>query len=186
MPMQILIDGYNLLGVREAGERPRSGMGEEQREQLIADLIRYRQRKGHSITIVFDAWMVRFASERHEYRAGVEVIYTRAGERADQVIQRLIRLYQRDCAVVTSDLEIIATAKACGAFVLTAPEFQRKLQEALGRPGYGAHPEWRRWKPMADSDDAGGLRQEKLRHKKGNPRQLPKSVRKRQRRLKGF
>src|SRR5437870_1570248 len=52
MPIHLIIDGYNLLGVR-GGLR---GDVEARREQLIRDLAGYRQRKGHPRTVGFNGW----------------------------------------------------------------------------------------------------------------------------------
>src|SRR2546427_11222470 len=52
MPIHLIIDGYNLLGVR-GGLR---GDVEARREQLILDLAGYRQRKGRPGTVIFDGW----------------------------------------------------------------------------------------------------------------------------------
>ena len=50
MSTHLIIDGYNVLGKRgQVG--PNSEMA---REQLVQELMRYRQRKGHAITVVFD------------------------------------------------------------------------------------------------------------------------------------
>ncbi len=63
MPIHLIIDGYNLLGVR-GGLR---GDVEAKREALIRDLAGYRQRKGHPVTVVFDGW--RSGNSRYGYQA---------------------------------------------------------------------------------------------------------------------
>jgi len=183
MAMHIIIDGYNVLGVRGRVGGAFSHEGEENRERLIQELSRYQHRKGHHVTVVFDAWRAR-NPEYREHRSGVHVIYTKAGERADQVIQRMARTFGRECVVVSSDFEIKATAKDHGALTLGAQEFQRKLQAVLN-PGKSAgrvenalrDPAYEKVEdePFAERPD-----------KKGNPRKLPKSRRIRNRQLKGF
>src|SRR5437867_57771 len=85
MATHLIIDGYNLLGARgQVGPDVESA-----REFLLRDLSAYRQRKGHLITVVFDGWQQAIGAERREHRMGVEVVYSKRGERADQVIQRL-------------------------------------------------------------------------------------------------
>ena len=184
MGMHVIIDGYNVLGVQGwTGMASSSQDGEQVRERLIQDLSRYRHRKGHPVTVVFDAWRERNAEHR-EHRSGVQVIYTQAGERADQVIQRMARQFGRDCVVVSSDLEIVATAKDHGAFIISAQEFQRKLQSVgnVGKPG-------RRVAKNSASAAYGKVEDEpslKRPDKKGNPRKLPKAQRNRNRQLRGF
>ena len=172
MSNHLIIDGYNLLGAR--GQiAPHSGASlEAAREGLILELARYHQQKAHAMTLVFDGWQQGSGVERHEHRSGVHVIYTKRGERADQVVQRLAAREGRDCSVVSSDREIMAAARASGAFVVGSAEFARKLQTptASVRPG------------EKDERDLPPRRPDK----KGNPRKLPKSVRRRQARLKRF
>ena len=132
MATHLIIDGYNLLGVRgQVGPDSESA-----RERLLRDLSAYRQRKSHSITVVFDGWQQGMGAERREHRAGVEVVYSRRGERADQVIQRLVEEFGLDCAVVSSDREVADFAKSRGAFVMGSseltPDSARLLQEPRG------------------------------------------------------
>lgn len=182
MPLTILIDGYNVLGALGKQRSEQASAADEAREALITRLSLYSQRKGHPVTVVFDAWRETTGLEHHENRTGVRVVFTKRGERADQVIQRLAREYGRACAVVSSDLEIIQTAKSHGAFVMKSQEFKVKL-ESLGnaKPQAGksvspAQP----WTKSEEESPPARL------DKKGNPRKLPKAVRNRKRRLRGF
>ena len=97
MTTNIIIDGYNVLAVRGWTASSLSQDIEQFREQLIQDLSRYWYFKGHPVTLVFDAWREPH-NEHREHRSGVEVIYTRRGERADQVLQRMARQFGQDCA----------------------------------------------------------------------------------------
>ena len=171
MATHLIIDGYNLLG-RTGGL---SGHIESARETLLQALAAYRHRKNHPITIVFDGWQQGQPMERRELRAGVEVIYSKRGERADQVIQRLAREYGADCAVVSSDQEVARSAKVSGAFVLGAREFAMKLWTSPS--GGVAHKELDTQEEEASPRDP---------RKKGNPRRLPKAERQRSRQLKRF
>lgn len=174
MATHLIIDGYNLLGVRAAFV---GGTDlEAAREGLLRELAGYRQRKGHAVTVVFDGWRQGLASERREHRAGVAVIYSRRGERADQVIQRLAQEFGRDCAVVSSDREVTDFARAQGAFVIGAPEFQARLNapSTTGRSG------------LFQKDSTDDELPRRGPDKKGNPRKLPKARRKRNRQIRGF
>ncbi|MBM4124510.1 MAG: NYN domain-containing protein [Nitrospira sp.] len=174
MATHLIVDGYNVLGAR--GQVGRAGSGDDSaRERLLRELAAYRQRKGHPITVVFDGWQQGFDSERREHRGGIEVIYSRRGEKADQVIQRLAEEFGRDCAVVSSDREVADFAKARGAFVIGAAEFDVRLR-AVPTPASPAA-----FKPVDREED-----RPKRTEKKGNPRKLPKALRKRNRQLRGF
>jgi len=130
---------------------------------------------GHPITIVFDAWRRKGNVPYQEHRAGVTVIFSRQGEQADQVIQRMAGEYGKDCAIVSSDHEVMNVAHARGAFVMRSQEFLKKLHASLkGRSApYGKNMEEPSVHPKKSA-------------KKGNPRKLPKAVRHRLRNLKKF
>lgn len=173
MPTHLIIDGYNVLG----GSGVRAGRSESDREMLLRDLAAYRHRKHHSITVVFDGWQQGQPVEGREHRSGVQVVYSKRGERADQVIQRLAREYGTDCAVVSSDHEIMNVARAHGAFVIGAQEFAEKLRESSFSSGVIPHKE------LDPGDD---VRSRRGSEKKGNPRKLPKAQRQRDRRFRRF
>ena len=175
MSKHLIIDGYNLLGA--AGQSVREGMqdGEAVRETLIQTLGRYQQRVGHPITIVFDAWRQVGGIQRDESRAGVTVIFSRQGEKADQVIQRMVRDYGSDCVIVSSDHEVLDTARAHRAMIIRSQEFWPKLQSSTS-------PARSRYQAKDDRDQGENVRV----GKKGNPRKLPKALRTRLRNLKKF
>lgn len=173
MPTHLIIDGYNVLGKRgQVG--PNSDMA---REQFIQELMTYRLRKGHAITVVFDGWKQGLGSERREYRGGIEVIYSKRGEQADRVIGRLAEEFSRSCAVVSSDREVQRFAQVHEAFVISASEFETRLREQARskQPSrYGG------------KDDEENILLKRNADKKGNGRKLPKKLRRRNQQLKGF
>lgn len=177
MATHLLVDGYNLLGSAGMTVSSDAGRLEAAREALLHRLAGYRHRKGHAITLVFDGWQGGLRAEHHEFRSGVEIVYSKRGERADQVIQRLARMYGKDCAVVSSDHEVVNAARAAGALVIGASEFRAKLQERVASVANIAFKE-------LDAGDAGLVKRSKS--KGGNPRKLPKSQRKRKHQLKEF
>lgn len=181
MGIHLIIDGYNLLGV--FGHVGPTHGGEIIRENLLRDLSIYQQQKGHSIIVVFDAWREKGRTENRKFLAGVEVVYTKSGEKADQVIQRLAREFGRECTVVSSDHEITRTAKAHRAFVMKSQEFQVKLQDFLTGKTSLASPIFKNTNHMAKQIDIPYSKRSK---KRGNPRKLPKAIRSRNRQLKRF
>ncbi len=170
MPIHLIIDGYNLLGVR-GGLR---GDVEAKREQLIRDLAGYRQRKGHPVTVVFDGWRSGHPVERAEWREGLEVVYSKKGEQADAVIKRLAEKYGSDCAVVSSDHEIGNFARVHGCMVITSGDFETRLQVSGARP----------FARKQEADEEEPVRRDPK--KKGNPKKLPKAIRKKASQLKRF
>ena len=179
-PKHLIIDGYNVLGAMGLPPHRVVEQGEHRREEFIVRLGLYGNRLHHLITLVFDAWQQSGASRQVIHRNGVTVIYTGQGEKADGVIQDLIRSHGKGAAVVSSDLEVIAVAKAFGAFSIRSQEFVTRLAssvfqgEAVRRPQGGFS--------QKDSDEEPVRSKEK----KGNPRRLPKKVRQRNRIMKKF
>ena len=178
MAKHLIIDGYNLLGARGKLSPKHHPDMESLREELLRELSLYGTKTAHAVSVVFDGWQQGMGSEHHEHRAGVQVLYSRRGEQADQVIQRLARQYGADCAVVSSDREVMDHARAQGAFIMRADEFDRQLRKSpvdrkRSRPAVG----------LGEKDESEILRRP---NKKGNPKKLPKSVRKRQRKLNSF
>src|SRR5262247_3479213 len=177
MALHLIVDGYNLLA-----QTNRIGGGvnlhsEMAREAFLQDLAAYRQRKSHAITVVFDGWQHGWGTEQREHRLGLQIIFSRRGEKADQVIQRLAAEFGSACAVVSSDREIIDVAKAQGAFVMTAQEFIGKLQGSENFSPASLHKEL---------DTGEDLRSKRGSEKRGNPRKLSKALRQRNRQLKRF
>ena len=184
MRTHLIIDGYNLMGAR--GEIGPGATFDSRivRETLLEDLAMYHQRKGYAITVVFDAWRERGQLEQQEHRPGLHILYTKGGEKADQVIQRMVRRYGHACVVVSSDTEIMHTAQDHGAFVLTSQEFQGKLRSKGGQNE-------NRTMNAGSSINLSCIKNEdepkiSRSDKKGNPRKLPKAQRRRNRRIKGF
>ena len=177
MSNHIIIDGYNLLGVSGGMGQMGSQDGETIRDSFLQDLSRYHQRMGHRVTVVFDAWRQTGGIQRQEHRTGVTVIFSRQGEQADQVIQNMVRDFKGECVVVSSDHEVMNTARAHGALVITSQEFWPKIKRST--PPLVSRPTG---KPQDEGIDSPGIRS----NKKGNPHKLPKAKRKRIRNLGKF
>jgi len=88
MAFHLLIDGYNLI--RQSPELRRfdkKGL-EQGREMLLKELLAYQRMKKHAMTVVFDGWIEGHFSESHARVGGIAVIFSRRGEKADEVIKR--------------------------------------------------------------------------------------------------
>ncbi len=161
--MHIVVDGYNLIG--SAGGL--TDNLEAKRHNLIQQLQQYHERKGHPITLVFDGWRSGWIHEVEERAGGITVIFSQQGEKADSVIQRLARELGNGCIVATSDREVRRAVEASGAVAIYAGEFTAKLrnfdEDGLSDEGFE------------------GLRVD---GKRGNPRRLSKTERKRREKLK--
>src|SRR3990167_10170312 len=88
MALKIIIDGYNLLMTSDRFRRDFIDSFEETRNRFIENLYNYKKLKGHDITVVFDGWKSGYMTERREVTKGIKIVYSRRGEKADEVIKR--------------------------------------------------------------------------------------------------
>lgn len=147
----IIIDGYNAIGIHHGDLR-------KEREKFIESLIDYRKRKGHDITVVFDGWKTGEGQEGQSVIGGIRVIYSKIGEKADDVIKRIIVSVKRQWIVVSSDRDIANHAWAAGSIPAPAEDFLRVLDRKEISSGSGERD---------DDEDI-------ISHRKGNPHQLSK------------
>ncbi len=158
--MHIVIDGYNYIN-RINGSRVQKGSSMDLlRRDFLEKCARYKKMRSARITVVFDAYD-SFSPGRHsENFRGIDVIYSKEGETADDVIIGWIRNRPAGLIVVSSDRAIIDEAKSKGVSFLTPVKFA----EMFASPASGPDEE-------EDYPD-------NARRKKGNPRKLPKKIRK--------
>jgi predicted RNA-binding protein with PIN domain len=122
--MEIIIDGYNLIG-SNAGL---TGNLEHKRNWLVQKLASYHRTKSHHITVVFDGWRSGSVNQVEENRDGIGIVYWRLGEKADSVIVRLARKKGSGCVVVTSDREVRNAVERFGVVALYAGQFSAMMQ----------------------------------------------------------
>ena len=162
-PMEIIIDGYNLIG----SEHGLHGALEHKRNWLVQQLAQYQKIKRFSVTVVFDGWRSGQTREVAEKSDGISVIYSRLGEKADSVIVRMAREKSAGAVVVSSDREIRNAVERSGAVAVSANEFNQILHALNGR----------------DRDEDDELRDSRT-AKRGNPRRLSKAEHRRSEKLK--
>ncbi len=124
----LILDGYNILG---ALERYRDVDGlEVARELLINDALKAAGWTGRTVMVVFDAHRSP-QPELIEPRAGgaVRVLFSAAGESADDVIERLLGTLDGPATVYTADFALQRTTLARGSNRATPREFQDLLDE---------------------------------------------------------
>lgn len=164
---RLLIDGYNLLHTGSSSALK----SEQEVEELIERLRRYKRQKTHTITVIFDGYERGMPIERKEQIKGIGVVYSRLGEKADQVIERLVKQCGGSCLVVTSDRALSDSVETHGAVVIDSESFIERLNIAEYVELKGARE--------TDESEEIGIHT----RKKGNPKRKTKKERERIRKL---
>jgi hypothetical protein len=128
--MLIAIDGYNFIKQSPELRKLEQIELQKAREGLIEDLARYKRVKGHSILVVFDGGQQGRAGEKGGSSRGIQVVFSRPGEKADDVLKRLAAEKRDGILLVTSDREIAGFAEKKGAKVLPVWDFAEKMEMA--------------------------------------------------------
>ncbi len=126
--MLLLIDGYNLLHSGRTLVHLNAIELQWERERLVEKLAIYRQIRPFDILVVFDGWQGGWVTEKREKKKGIDLIFSKAGEKADEVIKRIVREKGAGVTVITSDREISTYAERLSVPVIPSEQFQEKLK----------------------------------------------------------
>jgi len=138
--MHLIIDGYNLLHVDRSLINLQFLQLQRERERLIDRLSIYQKLKQCGMTVVFDGWEGGWSTETREKRKGIEVIFSRLGEKADEVLKRLVKKKGSGVILITSDREVARFAGRMEVAVIPSEQFREKLEERSS-DGFEESPE---------------------------------------------
>src|SRR6266516_5731612 len=131
--VRILVDGFSLLHSwpELAPGRPRHTAAV--RKELINRLTQYHDACGTPITIVFDGAAAKLEIEETPPKPGLEILYSRTGQTADQIIERAAHRLKAfgEVLVVTDDLAERETVTSLGATASTCENFIRTVENDL-------------------------------------------------------
>ena len=124
--MSYLVDGNNVMAQRVGWHRDKAGA----RRRLLGELSRFAREAGVTVEAVFDGAPEEFFPDGSHFM-GVRVFYAARGSDADARIKQLVEASRerRTLVVVTSDRALADYDRRCGARVLAAGEFRRRLDE---------------------------------------------------------
>ena len=128
----MFIDGYNVIFAWQELKALADVNIDSARDALLDILGNYQGYTKQNITIVFDGYRVAGSPGSTEKVSGLDVVYTREGEKADSYIERSIYALGRRCevTVVTSDRLVQMTALGDGALRMTAGELYTEVSNA--------------------------------------------------------
>ena len=132
-PDYLIVDGHSVIFAWPellALHQRRTSLA---RDALVRKLRDYQDWTGVSVVVVFDGkgTAVDASAEPGE----IQIFYSRAGQTADSVVERLASKYgsQYRLLVATSDYLEQETASACGAECISAEALRGLLDEARAR-----------------------------------------------------
>lgn len=150
--MHIIIDGYNLIRQCETFRHFEKQSLEAGRQALISRLSLYREQKKHRITVVFDGWESGAPMEERDRLKGITIIFSRRGEKADEVIKRMASQQGEETVVVTSDRDIAGYVNRKGATALSSLEFEAILARSAIHAISSADADFASGKNREDND----------------------------------
>jgi uncharacterized protein len=131
--VRILVDGYSLLHnwPELAPGKPRFSAAA--RDELIHRLTLYRDAIGTPITVVFDGANADIRLSTVESTPEMEILYSRAGQTADDLIERAAHRLSAygEVLVVTDDFAERDTVIAMGGMASSCLNFIQTVESAL-------------------------------------------------------
>lgn len=174
--MHIIIDGYNLIRQSDHLRSVDRRSLEAGRNALIQFLAPYRRGRGHAMTVVFDAWDGGGPREERDRQAGIDIVYSRRGRKADDVIKEMVeKRTGTETLVVTSDRDIADYAVRRSATAVSSPEFERAVLRFYERMAFPSASE-----EMDENEERGG----KGTRKKGPSRRVSRGAKNFQKKIK--
>lgn len=141
MSLHIIIDGYNLIRQSERFSSRGTADLQQEREALVEALCAYKKVRRHKISLIFDGAQSPPFAKARDHVKGINIRYSRRGETADAVIQKMAAHDKEKAIVVSSDREIITFAESQGAATIDSVQFEVKLILAEMTDAKPAEPE---------------------------------------------
>ena len=131
--VRILVDGYSLLHSWPELARGKARHSPAARDELIHVLTRYQDACGTPVTVIFDGAGSKRGRPEAESEPSVEVLYSRAGQTADQMIERATHrlVAYGEVLVVTDDFAERDTVMSLGGMVASCLGFIQNMESAL-------------------------------------------------------
>jgi len=130
---RILVDGYSLLHNWPELARGQPRHSARARDELVYILTRYHDATGEPITVFFDGAGAPPNTPVNESSKAVEVLFSRAGQTADEMIERAAHRFQDygEVLVVTDDHAERDTVAGMGGMTSSCANFIRTIEGAL-------------------------------------------------------
>jgi len=132
-PRYLIVDGHSVIFAWPELRRLHARRSSLAREALLKQLRSYQDWTGVRVVIVFDGKGKKIDASSEP--GGVQIFYSRTGQSADAIIERLASKYAKrfELMVATSDMMEAQTVQACGAEWIS-PEGLRALLGSNRKP----------------------------------------------------
>ena len=130
---RILVDGYSLLHAWPELAPGKARHSAAARDELIHHLTLYRDAIGTPITVVFDGANNDIRLSTVESTPEMEILYSRAGQTADDIIERVAHRMSAygEVLAVTDDFAERDTVIAMGGMASSCLNFIQTVESAL-------------------------------------------------------
>ena len=127
----LFVDGYNIIFAWDELKSLAQANIDSARERLIEIMCNYQAYRGMTLILVFDAYKVKGGSGRTLRYHGIDVVYTKEGESADQYIEKRVSEAGKkyDVTVATSDRLEQISVFSHGARRMSAAELYTCIEE---------------------------------------------------------
>ncbi|WP_425448432.1 NYN domain-containing protein [Dethiothermospora halolimnae] len=135
MKEYLFVDGYNIINAWNNLKSLTKVDLDASRNELIEIMAEYQAYTGIDVTIVYDAHLVKGSIEKKENIKGVNVVYTKQRETADQYIERQIDKIgkRKKVRVATSDWVEQQIVLGRGGTRISARELKIEVENAKKR-----------------------------------------------------
>lgn len=131
--VRILVDGYSLLHGWPQLAPGQVRHSEAARDELVRRLTLYQDAVGVPVTIFFDGSMPKARSRERTAKARIEVLYSCAGQTADDLIERAAHRFASygEVLAVTDDRAERDTVNSFGGLTSSCDNFIREVENTL-------------------------------------------------------
>jgi uncharacterized protein len=131
--VRILVDGYSLLHGWPELARGRARHSAAARDELIRRLTLYQDACGTPISVIFDGGGAPSGTPAAASRPEMEVLYSRRGKTADQMIERAVHRFAAfvEVLVVTDDNAERETVLSLGGTTSSCWNFIQEVENVL-------------------------------------------------------
>ena len=133
--VRVLVDGYSLLHHWPELAPGRARHSFHARDALVAALTQYQDSSGTPVTVIFDGGGAPPDTPKNETaRDGIEVLFSKKGQTADQIIERVAHLMKPygEVMAVTNDFAERETVVSLGNVACSCENFIRMMEDTVG------------------------------------------------------